>query len=128
MRQKQSCVGIDLAQHVSKAYIERKSRGSALQTLFAWPNPLPPPPTCKDMIVTRSGKKLELEPRDLILGDVCELTLGMALPADLRIINCTPDMEVDNSLLTGESESQKKDWKPSDEAPSECADLCFCKW
>eukprot|EP01083_Nonionella_stella_P073128 197500_1 len=49
----------------------------------------------------------------------------MALPADLRIIDCTPDMEVDNSSLTGESEPQKRDWKPSDETPAESANLTF---
>ncbi len=74
------------------------------------------------MIVTRSGKKLKLEPHDLVPGDVCELTLGMSLPADLRIIDCTPDMEIDNSSLTGESEPQKRDLKPRHET---YANLCF---
>ncbi len=40
----------------------------------------------KNVIVTRSGKKLELEARDLVPGDVYELSLGMALPVDVRII------------------------------------------
>ena len=79
----------------------------------------------KNVIVTRDGKKLEIEPRDLVPGDLCELTLGMALPADLRIVDCTPDMEVDNSSLTGESEPQKRDWKPSDETPAESPNLTF---
>ena len=79
----------------------------------------------KNVIVTRDGKKIELEPRDLVPGDICDLKTGMALPADLRIIDCTPDMEVDNSSLTGESEPQKRDWKPSDETPAESPNLCF---
>merc|ERR1712154_596560 len=33
--------------------------------------------------------------------------------------------EVDNSSLTGESEPQKRDWKPSDETPAESANLTF---
>jgi magnesium-transporting ATPase (P-type) len=79
----------------------------------------------KNVIVTRGSKKEEIEPRYLVPGDICELTLGMALPADLRIVDCTPDMEVDNSSLTGESEPQKRDWKPTDETPAESANLCF---
>ena len=79
----------------------------------------------KNVIVTRDGKKLEVEPKDLVPGDIADLTLGMALPADIRIIDCTPDMEVDNSSLTGESEPQKRSWKPSDETPAEAPNLCF---
>ena len=79
----------------------------------------------KNVIVIRGNKKLELEPAQLVPGDICELTLGMALPADLRIVDCTPDMEVDNSSLTGESEPQRREWKPSDETPAEAANLCF---
>lgn len=79
----------------------------------------------KNVIVTRGGSRVELEPRYLVPGDICDLSLGMALPADLRIIECTPDMEVDNSSLTGESEPQKRDWRPSDDTPAESANLCF---
>jgi len=79
----------------------------------------------KNVIVIRGNKKLELEPAQLVPGDICELTLGMALPADLRIVDCTPDMEVDNSSLTGESEPQRRNWKPSNETPAEAANLCF---
>ena len=79
----------------------------------------------KDVIVYREGKRLQLEPRDLVPGDICELTTGMALPADLRVVHCTPDMEVDNSSLTGESDALKRDWKPSDETPAESPNLCF---
>jgi len=79
----------------------------------------------KNVICIRGGKKLEMEPVNLVPGDICELTLGMALPADLRIVDCTPDMEVDNSSLTGESEPQRREWKPSDETPAESSNLCF---
>ena len=47
----------------------------------------------------------------------------MALPADRRVIQCTPDMEVDNSSLTGESDALKRDWKPSNETPAESPNL-----
>jgi len=79
----------------------------------------------QNVIVIRDGKKIELEPRLLVIGDICELNLGMAVPADIRLIECTADMEVNNSSLTGESEPQKRDWKASDETPAESPNLCF---
>jgi len=79
----------------------------------------------KDVTVTRGGREDKLEPRLLVPGDVVNLTNGMALPADLRVIKCSPDLEVDNSSLTGESDSLKRDWKPSDETPAEAPNLCF---
>ena len=44
--------------------------------------------------VTRDGEKLSLSPIELVPGDLVELTLGMQIPADIRIVKCTPDMEV----------------------------------
>eukprot|EP01084_Bolivina_argentea_P017132 32005_1 len=79
----------------------------------------------KNVIVIRNGEKQELEPKYLVTGDICELVLGMAIPADIRIINCTNDMEVDNSSLTGESEPQKRQSKPCNEIPRESTNLCF---
>jgi magnesium-transporting ATPase (P-type) len=81
----------------------------------------------KNVIVTREGKKSEIEPRDLVPGDIVELSLGMALPSDCRVFDCTPDMEVDNSSLTGESEAQSRRWKPDsvDVLPQEAKNLCF---
>eukprot|EP01083_Nonionella_stella_P025740 70891_1 len=78
-----------------------------------------------NVIVTRNGKRIEIEPRDLVPGDVIDLSLGMTLPADVRLIDCTPDMEVENISLTGECAPQKCDWKPSNETPSESSNLCF---
>jgi len=63
----------------------------------------------KNVIVLRGGVKKELDLVDLVPGDICELRLGMALTADIRVVDCTPDMEVDNSSLTGESEAQSRD-------------------
>eukprot|EP01084_Bolivina_argentea_P017128 31999_1 len=66
----------------------------------------------KNVIVTRDNKKLELEPLYLVAGDICDLTLGIAVSADVSIINCTPEL-------------QKRDWKPTDETPTGSANLCF---
>eukprot|EP01084_Bolivina_argentea_P226687 382876_1 len=55
---------------------------------------------------------LSEQPRDLVPGDICDLTLGMAVLADVSIINYTPEL-------------QKRDWKPTDETPTGSANLCF---
>ena len=79
----------------------------------------------KDVTCTRDGIPNQMEPKDLVPGDVVNLSTGMALPADLRVVKCSPDLEVDNSSLTGESDALKRDWKPSDETPAESPNLCF---
>ena len=78
-----------------------------------------------NVVAIRDGKKVTLDPLYLVPGDIVELTLGMALPSDVRIIECTNDMEVDNSSLTGESEPQKRDSKPNNDTPIESSNLCF---
>jgi sodium/potassium-transporting ATPase subunit alpha len=45
----------------------------------------------------------ELEPEELVPGDIIYLEAGARIPADVRIMHCTDGMEVDNSALTGES-------------------------
>ena len=45
----------------------------------------------EDVVVERDGKRETLEPAKLVSGDICKLATGMALPADLRVIQCTPD-------------------------------------
>ena len=44
----------------------------------------------KDVVVIRGGRHETLQPPQLVPGDTCELTTGMALPADLRAVGCTP--------------------------------------
>eukprot|EP01084_Bolivina_argentea_P170788 295932_1 len=65
-----------------------------------------------DIVVIRSGKREHIEPRELVPGDLCYLDMGMLIPADVRVIECSVDLEVDNSSLTGESDPQKRSWKP----------------
>lgn len=81
----------------------------------------------KDVTCIRGGSNVPMDPRELVPGDVVMLTTGMALPADLRVIKCSPDLKVDNSSLTGESDALKRDWKPNDEftEPRESTNLCF---
>lgn len=60
--------------------------------------------TSLDAIVIRNGKKETINSNDLVCGDVVYLKRGDVVPADLRIIECN-NLEIDESMLTGESEN-----------------------
>ena len=64
--------------------------------------------------VVRDGEEREVDAVDLVPGDLVLLTSGTHVPADLRLIRAT-SLEVDESLLTGESEPAGKSTDPVDE-------------
>lgn len=55
-------------------------------------------------VVIRNNKKIEIDARDLVVGDLVYLEAGMFVPADVRIIESF-NLQVNESLLTGESKS-----------------------
>eukprot|EP00931_Biecheleriopsis_adriatica_P024149 TRINITY_DN15119_c0_g1_i3.p1 TRINITY_DN15119_c0_g1~~TRINITY_DN15119_c0_g1_i3.p1 ORF type:complete len:1229 (-),score=239.13 TRINITY_DN15119_c0_g1_i3:158-3646(-) len=59
------------------------------------------------------GERMELEvdPANLVPGDVIFLQPGDRIPADVRILHCSDMMEVDNSALTGESVPEPRSTK-----------------
>ena len=57
--------------------------------------------------VIRDGKKESIDVRNLVVGDIVELEAGDYVSADARIISCDL-LEVNESTLTGESKSIKK--------------------
>lgn len=57
--------------------------------------------------VIRDGREIEIDSRDLVPGDVVLVESGVRVPADLRLIRATA-LQVDESLLTGESVSVTK--------------------
>ncbi|HSK20187.1 MAG TPA: HAD-IC family P-type ATPase [Longimicrobiales bacterium] len=61
--------------------------------------------------VQRDGRVHVIESRDLVPGDVVLLASGARVPADIRLISLH-DLELNESMLTGESEPVRK----SDEA------------
>ena len=61
-------------------------------------------------IVIRDGFEKEIEARYLVEGDIVLLKNGSKVPADMVLIESS-DLEVDESMLTGESETVKKDAK-----------------
>ncbi|MDP2726720.1 MAG: HAD-IC family P-type ATPase, partial [Dehalococcoidia bacterium] len=52
--------------------------------------------------VLRAGEELEIDPRDVVPGDVILLESGVKVPADLRLFR-TLELQADESVLTGES-------------------------
>ena len=58
--------------------------------------------------VIRDGKKTSIDVRNVVVGDIIELEAGDYVSADARIIKAE-SLEVNESTLTGESKSIKKD-------------------
>lgn len=61
----------------------------------------------KNVMVLRDGKKITIDPIDLVIGDIVYLRRGDVVPADMRVIECE-GLSVDESILTGESISKSK--------------------
>lgn len=58
--------------------------------------------------VVRDGRDSEIDSRELVSGDIVLLESGVRIPADLRLTSTTA-LQVDESLLTGESVPVTKD-------------------
>ena len=63
--------------------------------------------------VWRDGRLVEVDATELVPGDVVQLSAGDRLPADVRWLR-THDVQVDESMLTGESVPVGKDPAPVD--------------
>merc|ERR1711962_1170687 len=74
--------------------------------------------------VKRDGKKLEIEAKDLTMGDIVDIQFGDRIPTDVRIIE-SRGFKVDNSSLTGESEPQLRTPEYTHENPLETKNLAF---
>ncbi len=57
--------------------------------------------------VLRDNNKIKIPVKEVVLGDVCVLSAGDLIPADLRIIEAK-DLYISQSSLTGESDAVKK--------------------
>ncbi|TMW56227.1 hypothetical protein Poli38472_008875 [Pythium oligandrum] len=75
--------------------------------------------------VIREGKAQKIDASLLVRGDVVVLKGGDKVPADIRLIECSDDLTVDNSSLTGEPEPLKRIPECTDENPLETKNLCF---
>jgi P-type Mg2+ transporter len=76
--------------------------------------------------VRRDGRFVDVDVRNLVRGDVIQLSLGQAVPADVRLIQ-TAALECDESILSGESTGSEKSPTPvgADAALIDMTDLAF---
>lgn len=63
-------------------------------------------------IVFRNGQKAELPIREIVPGDIIELSGGRMIPADLKIVQAK-DLYINQSTLTGESYPARKNAEDS---------------
>ncbi|CAM9799376.1 unnamed protein product [Pylaiella littoralis] len=75
--------------------------------------------------VIRDGKLFTVESADICRGDLIKVEAGELIPADVRIIECSDNMVVDNAPLTGESEPQKRKAICTHDEPMETQNLAF---
>eukprot|EP00656_Telonema_subtile_P050528 TRINITY_DN6566_c0_g1_i4.p1 TRINITY_DN6566_c0_g1~~TRINITY_DN6566_c0_g1_i4.p1 ORF type:complete len:779 (-),score=212.73 TRINITY_DN6566_c0_g1_i4:976-3312(-) len=63
----------------------------------------------KTAMVIREGTAAEIDEAELVPGDIIKLGTGCAIPADVRLLSDNDlGIKVDESMLTGESEPQKR--------------------
>ena len=67
----------------------------------------------KAVTLVREGEKVRKHPEEIVVGDLMEVTAGMAVPAD-GVLLSSSQIEVTEAAMTGESEALKK------------ASLAFC--
>jgi Mg2+-importing ATPase len=77
------------------------------------------------VVVRRDGRWVEHDVTDLVPGDLVRLQLGGVVPADLRIMEAI-DLELDESILTGESLPVAKSAAPVASAQGDAAGLTSC--
>jgi P-type Mg2+ transporter len=77
--------------------------------------------------VTRQGKAREIPLRDLVPGDIIQLSAGDMIPGDVRVLS-SKDLFVSQGSLTGESLPVEKFHDPETKpvsSPTELKNICF---
>ena len=80
-------------------FIQEHKAGKAIQALAQIVK--------SENVIVRNGKKIRLFSKEIVPGDVVQLRSGDKIPADMRLCH-TKDLKIDESILTGESISVKK--------------------
>ena len=62
----------------------------------------------KELEIVRGGKRLSINPEEVVVGDLVVIRSGMEIIGDGVVIEGN-SLEVDESSMTGESEAQRKD-------------------
>ena len=74
--------------------------------------------------IIRDGKRLHLLANEAVPGDLVTFSTGDRIPADLRILSAA-DLEIDESSLTGETTTRRKDPAPCAEATEMAERACI---
>ncbi|CAM9681914.1 unnamed protein product [Chrysoparadoxa australica] len=80
------------------------------------------PPQVK---VIRGGKLFTVESANIVRGDIIKVEGGDLIPADVRMLEVSDNLVVDNAALTGESEPQKRKAICTNDDPMETQNLGF---
>lgn len=75
-------------------------------------------------LVTRAGKQIEEDVTSLVVGDLVHIRYGDLIPADIRLLSSS-DFKVNNSTLTGESETLRRSPECTSDDPLETRNLAF---
>lgn len=92
-------IGLVIIVNAIIGYIQEQQAGNALEKI-------------REMLISknfvfRNGEKLEIDARDLVVGDLVNLEAGDAVPADMRLISAD-NLSVQESVLTGETNPVEK--------------------
>lgn len=106
-------IGLVIIANAIIGYVQERQAGNALERI-------------REMLISknfviRDGKKLEVDARDLVVGDLVNLEAGDAVPADMRLI-AADNLGVQESVLTGETNAVEKIEEPMPEAKLALAD------
>lgn len=55
-----------------------------------------------DVLVLRDSVQAKIPAKELVPGDIVTIGMGEKIPADLRLIEVSSDLQFDRSILTGE--------------------------
>jgi Ca2+-transporting ATPase len=99
-------IGVVLMANAVVGTIQEQKANKVIETLNQYQAP-----KCK---VVRYGQEQILDGKELVPGDLIHLETGDRVPADIRLIQVW-DLEVDESILTGESLPVQKTEQPVEE-------------
>nr|WP_223877402.1 cation-transporting P-type ATPase [Lactiplantibacillus nangangensis] len=96
-------IGLVIIANAIIGYVQERQAGNALERI-------------REMLISknfviRDGQKLEVDARDLVVGDLVNLEAGDAVPADMRLI-AADNLSVQESVLTGETAPVEKIEEP----------------
>ncbi|AVK61600.1 magnesium-transporting ATPase [Lactobacillus sp. CBA3605] len=96
-------IGLVIIANAIIGYVQERQAGNALERI-------------REMLISknfviRDNQKLEIDARDLVIGDLVNLEAGDAVPADMRLISAD-NLSVQESILTGETNPVEKIEEP----------------